>query len=143
MKVKFVRQEDRRGCVIACLAMVLGKTYAEVVKDFYHDFTEEGFDLERACMYLADNGAQIIEKRRLWYNRKDFSRAEILKPFAPVHIVSVQQFFDSESSHAVVMDENGVIFCPDGATHLEILDSYDIDICYGVYPPGLEGKSKK
>lgn len=133
MKISLVKQEEKFGCVLACLAMVLGKSYQEVRADFYHDFEKKGFKVETAIGYLADKGFQFIHKEVGFYNRIDFSKSEMLRPFADCHLVRIKQFFDDPNTHLVVMDKNGKIFCPDGATEENIKSSYHIGDVWGIY----------
>ena len=129
MKIKLVRQEDEFGCTIACLAMVLGKTYKEIKKDFVNKFqgNEDGLTIGMLIDYLGDQGCEVVSKMVDCYNQKDFGRDIILMPFAPVHILNIKHRFDT-TLHAVVMDNKGKIFCPDGATEEEVRDSYKFNI---------------
>lgn len=133
MKVRFVKQEARCGCSIACMAMVLNKSYAEIAKDFGNDFIDNGQPLDKSLDYLADAGFQIIAKEVKFWNNINFSRKEMLKPFAPVHLVRVLPRFDSENGHLVVMDKRGKLICPDGASERETLNSYAITDVIGLY----------
>lgn len=131
--MKIVKQEEKCGCTIACIATVLNLTYKQVRKDFVNDFENEGMKLKNVASYLADHGKQIIHKSELYYSHKDFGRAEMLKPFAPVHIVSIKQSFDHKNGHVVVMDKKGKLFCPDGLTDEEVRNSYLITDTLGIY----------
>lgn len=111
-EIKLVKQEGKCGCVIACLAMVLGKTYREIESDFWNDFEEQGIDLEKTADYLSDCNYSVIQKEVTYYNTAKFGRDELLKPFAPVHLVRIRPKFDADVGHLVVMDENGELFCP-------------------------------
>jgi hypothetical protein len=102
--VRHVRQEDASGCMVACLAMVTGRSYAEIRQYFVeHGRTFEGgdgagiteFDAE---FYLADLGFAIARKYRWrWAN---VQRSEWpTPPFAPVHILGVR----GSGAHGVVL----------------------------------------
>lgn len=133
MKISLIQQEHKKGCAVACLAMVTGKTYSEVAASFARDLDKKGLFPSETINYAADAGFDVIQKKVELYSHKDFGRAELLKPFAPVHILCGRQFFDSESTHVVVMDEKGKIFCPSGASEEKILSFYRFDHVIGLY----------
>lgn len=126
-EIKFVRQEDSHGCAIACIAMVLGKTYKEIAADFENDFTQSGIMFDQTMTYLGNAGFSIIHKEVKRWNEINFARKEMLKPFAPVHIVRVVDKFDSEGGHLVVMTDKGKLLCPD-----ELKDSAIRNKCYSI-----------
>ena len=113
--------------------MVLNTTYQDVSKDWVHDFEKDGVTLEAAMDYLGDAGFAIIHKRSHCYLHKDDNRKEMLKPFAPIHILRVMPSFDSPHGHVVVMDAKGKIFCPGGFTETEIQQAYSIVDTVGLY----------
>jgi hypothetical protein len=131
--ITLVKQEDPAGCFVASMAMILGKTYKEVKKDFHNDFSEEGVNTNHIIDYLGDHGFSVIFKKMTCYNEKNFGRKEMLKPFAPVHLLVVQSKFDSGCHHAVVMDAKGKLYCPSGKTHKETRDSYIIHEVFGLF----------
>ncbi len=133
MKIEFVKQETRCGCSIACIAMAMGKTYAEVAKDYADDFIDGGQELEKTSEYLGNAGFSIVHKTISRWNKINFAKDEMLKPFAPVHIVRTLPRFDSESGHLVIMDADGKLMCPGGASEQEVLDSYAITDVLGLY----------
>ena len=133
MKVKYVEQDEKNGCGIACLAMVLGTTYAEVRKHFETDFEKKGVPFDRLVEYLGECGHQIVKKEVLNWEHVEFTRQEMLKPFAPMHIVNVQQQFDSKDRHCVVMDANGKLYCPSGQTQETIQTVYAVHEVAGLW----------
>lgn len=134
-EIKLVRQKERSGCAAACIAMVLGKTYEEIAADFENDFVDSGIELEKTQDYLSDFGCRVIRKEIIYYGVDvKFGRDEILKPFAPVHIVRVKPKFDSEHGHLVVMGADGKLYCPDGDTDEEARNNYVITTVLGLYP---------
>ena len=124
--IKLVKQEEARGCGIACVAMVLGKSYKTVRNDFENDFEKKGLGFDKFIDYLLDHGLQAIKKEVRGWSHRDFARKEMLKPFAPIHIINVQPQYDSKDRHAVVMDAKGKLYCPSGATEKEIRETYII-----------------
>jgi hypothetical protein len=132
-KIRLVKQKDEFGCVVACLAMVLGKTYEEVDADFDNDFTKKGTQLAMIADYLSDHGYSIIKKSVSFYSHKDFGREELLTPFAPSHIVIVKDKVDLPFDHAIVMDNAGKLYCPSGSPDEESRNAYLIISVIGIY----------
>lgn len=131
--IKFIEQQEKSGCAIACIAMVLGRTYKSVRDDWQNDFDQDGVFLEKTMEYLGDHDCSLIHKLTRNYNQKDFARKEMLKPFAPVHVVRVMPAFDSDVGHLVVMDARGKLICPQRFTDKNIRDSYAITDVVGIY----------
>lgn len=132
MRIKRILQEEPKGCVIACLAMVLGRTYASIREEWQNDFSTDGMDTPSFMNYLGDNGFSIIHKAASHYNHKDFAREELLRPFAPVHIICTKPLFDSQH-HAMVMDAKGKIYDPAGRTEDEVKTDYAVVECIGLF----------
>ena len=133
MEIKLVKQEESFGCVIACMAMVLGCSYDEVRKDFVNDFNRKGINADKAIGYLADKGFQTIHKKVGWYNNVDFSRKEMLKPFAPAHLLRIRAAFDNTMTHLIVMTGKGKLICPQETPEKEIRQCYEISDVWGIY----------
>src|SRR5688572_7230276 len=133
MKVIHVTQDEPYGCMIACLAMVLGKSYADVRKDFYTDFSQEGIEMEKAADYLAENGFTVIEKTMTNWMHRDRVKKEMLRPFAPVHIVRFQQYTDAPFGHVVVMTNKGKFLCPQKSEEKVLMKSYAVSCVFGLY----------
>lgn len=115
MSVEYVAQPNGYGCTIACVAMIVGKTYDEVEAwtlaqglprtrmeqgmwsgQYLESLDRHGFSY--ACRYRCDpfiNGVQ----RPTWPP----------SPFAPVHICQVDV---AAGSHAIVMLADGSVFDP-------------------------------
>lgn len=133
--VELVEQDDFGGCGVACLAMVMKKTYAEIADLWRRDFSREGMTTQMICDFLGEHGYEVVYKAVKYFFDRNFARDELLKPFAPVHIVSIRTYFDDPHGHVVVMDSVGQVFCPSGNPH-EIIDkAYLIDEIVGIYPP--------
>jgi hypothetical protein len=133
MKIRFVKQEHKFGCAVACIAMVLNKNYSEIDKNFLNNFDVKGITFDSILHYLGENGFSVVYKTTRNYYEKDFAKKEMLRPFAPVHIIGVKPCFDSKSHHVVVMDNKGKIFCPQGIDEKEIKNSYEIVEVAGLY----------
>lgn len=130
--MKIVRQEDENGCAIACLAMVLKKTYQQVRKDWKDDFLKDGVTMKNIVNYLANEGLTIVRKTVPGYAHKDSAREEMMRPFAPMHIINIRPLYDSDY-HVVVMTADGHLYCPGGMTEDEIRNAYMVDEVIGIY----------
>ncbi|MGU3476920.1 hypothetical protein [Methylobacterium sp. D48H] len=103
-----VRQEDRYGCAIACVAMLLDRTYADMraaVGEPGHGFTHDslgellirgGYALQH--VFRIDQVTQ--RPRPVWP----------LAPWAPIHVCTVDA--GGPGSHLVVMLADGTIMDP-------------------------------
>jgi hypothetical protein len=133
--VKLVKQEDACGCAVACIAMVTNRTYQSVRADFENDFTKEGIYTDQILNYLTDAGFSAVLKQIHGWLHKDFYRKEMLKPFAPLHVVSLKPRADSRNHHMVAMDAKGKLHCPSGEwTDKEIREgSYLIETVIGLF----------
>lgn len=130
---KLVLQDDPYGCGVACIATVLGKPYAMVAKDWVTDFNANGLDLDTIIEYLMHHGKSILMKHVACFQHKDFLRDEMLRPFAPIHIIRVLPCIDSVNAHVVVMTSDGTIHCPGGTEESDIRASYIISHVLGIY----------
>lgn len=109
--VSYVAQEDRNGCLLACIAMILGVPYAEVRADFTaRDVTRESFCITDADHYLVDRGFAVARKYRPcnWNNTQRYWPPA---PFAEVHLCAVQATPQSPF-HAVIMLSHGTVYDP-------------------------------
>lgn len=122
-----VQQKDRFGCVVACIAMITGRSYEEIKAMFPNkDFSKSGIAIDfEGNSYLNEHGylTRIIFPT-IGYNQQ--KRFAWIRPFAPVHIVRV--ISESGNSHAVVMDMYGDITDPfkEGVFALSDYDVKDI-----------------
>ncbi len=131
--IQIVKQTDDYGCLAACAATVLNRSYADVAKDFGHDFKSRGLNFDRIIVYLNEQGFDVIQKRGKPCGRVDFARDELLKPFAPVHIVSLREFSDSDTHHSVVMDADGKLHDPAGETEETLKKAYQVVQVIGLF----------
>lgn len=109
--INWVQQEDKYGCTVAAVAMVVGKTYQEVRSYFTIDFSKSGAILEDWHDYLFDNGFICHRTHRFLHLKEINLRKPVWppEPFAPIHICNV---INEVSAHAVVMLENGDVLDP-------------------------------
>lgn len=127
-------QEHANGCVVASLAMVMGRTYREIAEDLcpkvgkwvYAEgkdaVWQQGISLEQdgICLgndgfgYLVENGYALQTKYRYIYGNSLRDKWP-LEPWADVHIALVE----TNQNHAVVLLRDGVVLDPFyGATTL-------------------------
>jgi hypothetical protein len=79
-------------------------------------------DTETAKEFICEHRYSVIEKRGTHYGDVRDHNARMLVPFAPIHIVTVQQFKDDpKHTHAFVMDGKGKIYDPHDAEIKEVL----------------------
>ena len=102
--------------------MVLGWEYDQVAIEFKEDFNKHGTDGEFAKLFICDHGFSVIEKRGTGYIDRREHNKRMLEPFAPIHIVSVQQFIDRpKQHHAFVTDSKGNVYDPHDKSQKEVL----------------------
>lgn len=118
--IKLVEQKGKT-CTIACLAMILGESFDKVERDFLAP--EEG-TLVKTADYLGNHGYSVMIKELMFHSHPSFAREEIIKPFAPAHIVHCKQFADDPVQHVVVMDQNGKVFNPAGPNGRDLEKDY-------------------
>lgn len=131
-KFKFVKQEEECGCAIACMAMILGKSYEEIVKSFYNDFNKQGIKIEPVIEYLSGE-VDVVRKKHWGYSDRKESNKRMIIPFADIHYISFQQFVDSEINHAIIMLKNGKIICPTKKYKIDEISVYQIDDVLGCF----------
>src|ERR1051326_703414 len=133
MKIQYVRQKDDFGCAVACISMVTGIPYDKVAQDFHADFKREGIHPEKTRDYVLEHGFSGIEVIPARYNNVPLTNARISKPFAEVHILSVQPRADSDLNHAIVMDKRGRVYDHDPPQHKNLSHYYCIVRVLGLF----------
>lgn len=136
MNVQLVRQEDPCGCLVACLAMVTGRSYGEVKQHFLQ--LGKTFEGERGGLHeldveqgLADFGFAYAKKYR-WRGVNLLRTQWPAPPFAPVHIVGLRV---SAGWHGVVLLQDGRVLDPfnDERRDLTHRDYEEIGYILGVF----------
>jgi hypothetical protein len=109
--VSRVQQEQRCGCTVAAVAMVVGKTYRDVLAYTTRDFDNDGAQLEDWFDYLFDHGFCFHRVYRVTHLQGTNKPREVWPPlpFAPLHLCSVMA---DKGSHAVVMLDDGSVLDP-------------------------------
>ncbi len=129
-----VMQEDTNGCGLACIATIVNQPYQSLKRHFHNNFEDTGISLEGVMDYLGDAGFSLVYKAIRNYAKIDFALDELLKPFAPIHVVRIQDKFDTEMGHFIIMDSKGKLYCPQGSSEAYLKKAYAITDVVGVYP---------
>lgn len=111
---------------MACIAMITGLAYDEVDKHFQTNFEHEGMYAEHSRGFICDQGFSAIEVLQHGYCGLQAANKRMNRPFADVHLVSVQPFADSKINHAVVMDKRGRVYDPDRPEKRSLTEYYSI-----------------
>lgn len=129
--INVVKQEEEYGCLVACIATILHKTYKEITKDFIHDFNKSGIVIDKVIDYILDKGFTAVKKEKAIYKESSKVDKFMLEPFADYHIVIIQQFYDDvKNTHAIIMDSLGNLHCPNGITDIQY---FSINAVWGFY----------
>jgi hypothetical protein len=122
-EVRYVESDDGVSCVLACLAMVTGKTIIEVregMKQYwYNEASENGVGDEAFEAYLAARGYAVQHISHDYVPEDKLVTPWPPKPWAPIHVCDVYY----QGPHAVVMLWDGRILDPND-TGLTSLDQY-------------------
>lgn len=110
--IRYQAQKHEKGCALACLAMILGKTQEELDSSFLVDFKRKGITVKIIKEVLADNGLSVIEKEAKSFIERNKHNERMLEPFAHAHLVTVQPQVDAPNNHSVVMTRQGRILDP-------------------------------
>lgn len=108
-EIVYVKQKEPDGCMVACVAMVTGKSYEEI-REMCSPAYNGGINEIIADSILQDFGFATIRKyKHIPRIKQDREGWPIIAPFAPTHICLVNA---TQGAHAVVMDQNGEILDP-------------------------------
>jgi len=107
--MRYVAQKEPNGCMVAAVAMVTGCTYDEIREICTAVWGPRGISQPVAHDILAELGFATVTRYRyqprLGRDRSDWPCA----PFAGAHIAQV---LVAAGTHAVAMDEHGVVLDP-------------------------------
>ena len=126
MKIQYVAQKDPAGCAVACMSMVTGIPYDKVKQHFNANFEKDGLSPDHTREFVCDQGFSSVEATARGYNNLAGSNKRMSRPFADVHIVTVQPKVDSRLNHAIVMDKKGRIYDPENPKIKDLSDYYYI-----------------
>lgn len=132
---RWVSQADAEGCGLATLAMIVGKSYAEVKTEVDagdptaggkpRDWTTNGCTHYSLDRYLAMHGYFIQRRYESW--------GLPLEPFAPIHYASVQQ--PSNRGHFVCVLANGDVLDPMREGVYKLSDWQKVNQLVGIAEP--------
>lgn len=110
VRPKWVKQEDVNGCVVAAIAMIVNKSYAEVKSELHPKNLSTGaYTSFEAESYLYEHGYRLVKKwKHVCFSSTDREQWPI-EPFAPIHYVSIR---NGDKAHAVVMLADGSVLDP-------------------------------
>ena len=122
-KVEYVESDEPSGCVIACLAMVTGKSYQEVKQGMRQYWKNEGSDNgtndEAFEAYLAARGYAVQHLSHDYIPEDKLIEPWPPAPWAPIHTADVY----ADGGHAVVVLHDGTVLDPND-TGIKSLDQY-------------------
>ena len=128
-----VRQKEARGCGIAVLAIVTGKTYDEIAAYFGGEFESQGLYLHDLDVFLSNNGFAYARRFRIGgFRRRTEQTPWPVPPFAPVHIVEVR-YASAPVNHFVVMRRDGTVLDPLQDAERSITDYTEILNITGIW----------
>jgi hypothetical protein len=131
--VKWVKQIDENGCVIAALSMVTDLSYEEVKVQFARSFCVNcGLSDEDIAQFLANNG-YATSWRYLW-NAPSRMEREIWppEPQTELNLCKVKVYPDSRMNHIVVVTKNGTVYDPEREEHRKLSDYHRVYCMIGV-----------
>lgn len=130
VKIAHVRQEDRYGCVLASIAMVLGRSYADVRAELGDPDRGHTKDFWRE--YLARKGYAI----QFFYRYDCVGKSERehwpMQPWADLHICCVDAGH-GDGTHVVVMLRDGTVFDPTRGTPSRLSDYPSVAYMAAIY----------
>lgn len=114
--MKYVKQEQKLGCVFACIAMILETDYWTVRNDFPKERFGKELGKDECITITSDAISYLFYKgyvghssySTIGYSQIQRKPDEWIKEFAPVHLISVVL---NGYSHACVW-KDGIIFDP-------------------------------
>lgn len=116
--IKYIAQEESDGCLVACVAMVTGRTYKEI-RAMAGPAYKDGINYVVANDILADLGYAVMcryrHQARVGGDRPEWP----CTPFAPVHIAYV---IVTAGSHAAVVQSDGLVLDPWSIDRRSLLD---------------------
>jgi hypothetical protein len=143
MKIRYVRQEERAGCVVACAAMVTGESYREVAASFGSNLVDDGVNMDHARDYVCDRGFAAVEATAHGYMDVRASNRRMLRPFADVHIVRVLPKVDSTIGHALLMDRRGKLYDPETPGPVDATKYYSVTHVFGFFDERMKGRGPR
>jgi len=131
---RWVKQEDQNGCVLAAIAMIVGKSYAEVKAELQpKDLSTDAYTSFEAESYFYEHGYSAVKRwKHICFAGVD-REVWPIEPFAPVHYVQVVNG-PSGKGHAVVLLANGDVLDPwTDSKPKKLSDYYQVNEIMGVF----------
>lgn len=132
MTIKWVEQKHKNGCVVACLSMVTGIPYDDIMHDFTGDRTDEGLSCFVYDVWLAYKGYAIQRVYKHYSPLHADRQSWPPSPFADTHLALADT---AQGSHCLVWQRNGAVLDPLIETHRTLSD-YTVGMITGVYQVG-------
>lgn len=133
MNVRWVKQEHARGCGVACLAMLTGKTYADVHAEFPTVSDESGGNCHWWEDWLSANGFALAYKKRYQHWPEYGERTPWPpEPFSIVHLCEVT--VSGAGGHMVVMLADGSVLDPLTPESKRLTDYHEVYNIAAVVP---------
>lgn len=107
-EMKYVAQEESGGCMVATIAMIVGKTYAEI-RAMCEDSYQDGIHWIIAADILADLGYATMSRYHHHPRLKSERGIWPCAPFAPAHFIVLEA---TQGPHAVAADAFMKVFDP-------------------------------
>lgn len=135
-KIKYVKTAEENGCVVASLAMLVGKDFYTVLNEMKcHWNTEgqfEGVADDAWMQYLAKSGYAIQDIDHDYSPEDRLIETWPLKPFAPIHMC----FVYAEGPHAIVLDKKGKVYDPNDPLITKLSEYHRVYRMVGVWKVG-------
>lgn len=130
--IKYVAQLEPGGCLVACVAMVTGRTYAEI-REMCVDSYKDGIHEFIADNIIYDLGFAIVRRYKHRPRLKRDCDVWPCEPFAPAHFCIVHA---TQGPHAVVLNELGIVLDPWDPSRISLANPVytQIDSVCGVFP---------
>lgn len=137
MNINLITQKHNRGCGVACLAMITGKSYDEILEDCEAAWDEQtGLYTNIVDAYLWDHGYAL----RKYYSNNNWQKIKRdpwpIKPFTDIHLVHLRVYELASCEHFVIMSRDGTVLDPKLGHKPSLADYYNIYSISGIYYVG-------
>lgn len=111
--VVLIRQKHSKGCGIAAIAMLADWEYDEIKTRLYGTRGEiAGLFYNEVLEVGCELGGFEVHSEVYPHQADETHRANVMKPYADVHLVEIKVFKDSPCLHFIIMDEDGKLYDP-------------------------------
>ena len=130
MNINYISQEETNGCAIACLAMIMQKSYNEVANSL--EVNNKGLDWMEVDRYLANNGYAVARKWKYDCTVKQNAIEWPPKPFGDIHLVQVMT--KNNTIHMIILLQNGTVLDPANRELINLNDYAKVDYIAAIVP---------